>query len=177
MDGEVEGIGRETKSIATHLTLAFLHIYLVTQDDKGEVLGIVWAGLDKEFIAPTVQSLERFSTVHVIHENTAIRASIEGDTKRLEAFLTSSIPELSKLRCSEKEDRLQEVQGNGHLHGDKSIIDHDLLRQAGAIELLVNIVGYSGVATYKSAPIVALYWLLNRLLTYWFMREVFPTLS
>ena len=27
----------------------------------------------------------------------------------------------------------------------------------------------------KSAPIVALYWLENFLLTYWFMREVFPT--
>lgn len=29
----------------------------------------------------------------------------------------------------------------------------------------------------KSAPIVALYWLLNFLLTYWFIREVFPTLA
>lgn len=29
----------------------------------------------------------------------------------------------------------------------------------------------------KSAPIVALYWLLNFLFTYWFMREVFPTLA
>lgn len=29
---------------------------------------------------------------------------------------------------------------------------------------------------YKSAPIVALYWLLKRLLTYWFMRDVLPTL-
>lgn len=29
----------------------------------------------------------------------------------------------------------------------------------------------------KSAPIVALYWLLNFLFTYWFMREVFPTLT
>ena len=28
----------------------------------------------------------------------------------------------------------------------------------------------------KSAPIVALYWLLNFLLTYWFMSDVFPTL-
>lgn len=27
----------------------------------------------------------------------------------------------------------------------------------------------------KSAPIVALYWLENFLLTYWFMSEVFPT--
>jgi hypothetical protein len=31
--------------------------------------------------------------------------------------------------------------------------------------------------THKSAPIVALYWLLNRLLTYWFIKEVFPTLQ
>ncbi|TFK36724.1 hypothetical protein BDQ12DRAFT_686388 [Crucibulum laeve] len=30
---------------------------------------------------------------------------------------------------------------------------------------------------YKFAPMVAFYWLLNRLLTYWFMREVSPTLS
>lgn len=29
----------------------------------------------------------------------------------------------------------------------------------------------------KSAPIVALYWLLNLLLTYWFIKEVFPTLK
>ena len=28
----------------------------------------------------------------------------------------------------------------------------------------------------KSAPIVALYWLLKRLLTYWFIRDVLPTL-
>lgn len=29
----------------------------------------------------------------------------------------------------------------------------------------------------KSAPIVALYWLLNFLLTYWFINDVFPTLE
>ena len=29
---------------------------------------------------------------------------------------------------------------------------------------------------YKSAPIVALYWVLKRLLTYWFMSDVLPTL-
>jgi len=29
----------------------------------------------------------------------------------------------------------------------------------------------------KSAPMVALYWLLNFLLTYWFIKEVFPTLQ
>lgn len=31
--------------------------------------------------------------------------------------------------------------------------------------------------THKSAPIVALYWLLNLLFTYWFIRDVFPTLG
>jgi len=30
--------------------------------------------------------------------------------------------------------------------------------------------------TNKSAPIVALYWLLKRLLTYWFISDVLPTL-
>ena len=30
--------------------------------------------------------------------------------------------------------------------------------------------------THKSAPIVALYWLLKRLLTYWFINDVLPTL-
>ena len=29
----------------------------------------------------------------------------------------------------------------------------------------------------KSAPMVALYWLLNFLFTYWFINEVFPTLK
>ena len=29
----------------------------------------------------------------------------------------------------------------------------------------------------KSAPIVALYWVEKRLLTYWFIRDVFPTLK
>lgn len=31
-------------------------------------------------------------------------------------------------------------------------------------------------ATHKSAPMVALYWLLNRLFTYWFINDVLPTL-
>lgn len=38
-------------------------------------------------------------------------------------------------------------------------------------------IGRSFGMTHKSAPIVALYWLLNRLFTYWFMRDVFPTLD
>ena len=34
-----------------------------------------------------------------------------------------------------------------------------------------------GKRAHKSAPMVALYWLLKRLLTYWFMSEVLPTLE
>jgi hypothetical protein len=33
-----------------------------------------------------------------------------------------------------------------------------------------------GEMTHKSAPMVALYWFEKRLLTYWFIRDVFPTL-
>ena len=34
----------------------------------------------------------------------------------------------------------------------------------------------SNTRTQQSAPIVALYWLLNRLLTCWFISDVLPTL-
>jgi hypothetical protein len=87
--------------------------------------------LDKEFIAPTVKSLKRFRTVHIVHENTAICASVESDAKRLEALLTRSIPQLGELGLSDKKDKLQRAQRNHHLHSDQSIIDHDFLRQAG----------------------------------------------
>jgi len=96
----VEGNKRD---IATHLTLAFLHIYLIPQDDKGKVVRIVRTGLDKEFIAPTVKSFERFRTVHIIYQNAAICASVKGDTKRLEALLTRSIPQLSESKFLDKE--------------------------------------------------------------------------
>lgn len=74
------------------LSLVLLHIDLVAQHDKGEVLGIPGAGLDKELVSPTVQGLERLGAVDVVNENTAVRTAIERDAKGLESFLTGSVP-------------------------------------------------------------------------------------
>lgn len=63
-----------------------------------------------------------------------------------------------------------------YLHGYKSVVHHDLLRQATGGETKGGPTRDARQGTYKSAPMVALYWLLNRLLTYWFMSEVLPTL-
>ena len=42
----------------THLPLVLLYINLVAEDDEGEVLGVVRAGLDEEFVTPAVERLE-----------------------------------------------------------------------------------------------------------------------
>jgi len=63
----------------TNLTLALLNINLISEHDEREVLGIMRAGLDKEFIPPAIECLERFGAVHVIDENTTVGSTIERD--------------------------------------------------------------------------------------------------
>lgn len=58
------------------------------------------AGLDEELIAPAVERLERFRAVHVVHEDAAVRSTVESDTERLEPFLASSIPQLFHVPIS-----------------------------------------------------------------------------
>lgn len=77
------------------LPLILLHIDLVSQYDEGEVLGVTRAGLNEELVPPTVQSLERLGAVDVVHEDTAVRSTVERDAQGLESFLTRSIPQLS----------------------------------------------------------------------------------
>ena len=78
----------------SYLTLALLHINLVPEHDEGEVLGVVWARLDKELVPPAVESLKRLGAVHVVDENAAVRATVESHTQRLESLLTCRVPEL-----------------------------------------------------------------------------------
>ena len=80
--------------LGTHLSLVLLNINLIAEDHEREVLWVMWAGLDKELIAPAVKCLKRFRAVDIVYEYTTVCASIEGDTKRLETFLTRSIPQL-----------------------------------------------------------------------------------
>ena len=64
-----------------------------------------------------------------------------------------------------------------YLHCYQPVVYHDLLGQAvhGRAKS-VQLHEPRAVNTHKSAPMVALYWLLKRLFTYWFMSEVLPTL-
>ena len=66
--------------------------------------------------------------------------------------------------------------GGTYLHGHQPVVNHDFLRQASRHARGQTSYGLRRGLTHKSAPMVALYWLLNRLFTYWFMSEVFPTL-
>ena len=77
-----------------YLPLILLHIDLVAQHDKWEVLRIPGAGLDKELVPPTVQGLERLGAVDVVNEDTAVRTAVERDTEGLESFLSGSVPQL-----------------------------------------------------------------------------------
>ena len=84
----------------SYLSFAFLHINLVTEDNKGEILRIMRTCLNKKLVSPAVQRLKRLCTVHVVHEHTAIRPSVVCHAERLEAFLTSRIPKL--YPCQER---------------------------------------------------------------------------
>ncbi len=52
------------------------------------------AGLDKELIPPTVQSLERPRAIRIIDEYTAICAKVESDAEGLEPLLAGGILQL-----------------------------------------------------------------------------------
>ena len=63
-----------------------------------------------------------------------------------------------------------------HLHSHQPVVDHNLLREASGVLVGLSHEWLEGKRAHKSAPMVALYWLLKRLFTYWFIREVLPTL-
>ena len=176
------GLAPGHRAFLGDLSLILLHIDLVTQHDEGEVLRVPGASLDEEFVPPTVQSLERLGAVNVVNEYATVRATIERDTEGLESLLTGSIPQLSITGnildpCILGRPRSLWSQ-DPYLHGNQPVVHHDFLCQTR------ELFGISepgtrhqvGQRTNKSAPMVALYWLLNLLFTYWFMSEVFPTL-
>lgn len=92
--------------------------------------------------------------VHIIDQNTTIRTTIECNTQGLETFLACCIPNLvikyeQKVYCT--------------------------LRMYITC-IVTNLSSTMTSFVRKSAPMVALYWPLNLLLTYWFIKEVLPTL-
>ena len=77
-----------------YLTLALLHINLVPENNEGEVLRVVWACLNEELVPPAVECLKGLGAVDVVDEYAAVRATVEGNTQRLEPLLACRIPEL-----------------------------------------------------------------------------------
>jgi len=78
---------------STYHSLGFLHINLVSQHHKREVLRIVRRGLDQKLVPPTIKGFETLARVDVVYEDTAVGSSVEGNTEGWETFGTGGIPE------------------------------------------------------------------------------------
>ena len=76
-----------------HYTIGLL-IKFVADTDEGERLWISWASILIETVPPSRKRVETLGIRDVINECAAIGTAIEGVTKGLEFFLTSSIPNL-----------------------------------------------------------------------------------
>jgi hypothetical protein len=109
-------------------SLALLHVNLVAEDNKGEVIRVARRGLDQELVSPAVQRIETLGVVHVVDKDAAVGASVEGDAERLEAFLAGGVP---KLECVSAPffmcpcPRLYHHH-SAYLHRHLPIIDNDL---------------------------------------------------
>lgn len=91
---------------------------------KWEALRIHRAGLNQEFVPPAIQGIETLRVVHVVYEHAAVGTAVEGNTERLEALLTGSVPELSYV---------SKIQARRftctHLHGNQPVVDQHFLGQ------------------------------------------------
>lgn len=111
--------------------IAAINVDLVSKNDKWEVIGVVWASLDEEFVSPVFKVVKGFRGVDVIDEDAAVCSSVEGYAEALEAFLAGCVPDL---------------------HCDEAVVDLDLLgEEVGAnggfvltAELLVNELVHEG---------------------------------
>lgn len=91
--GPISRSSKKRPVLAYH-ALGLLHIDLVTNDDKGEVLGSTRGGLNQEFVSPALQGLETLCVVDVVHEHTAVGSTVKGNSQGLEALLSGSVPNL-----------------------------------------------------------------------------------
>jgi hypothetical protein len=61
----------------THHSLALLHVDLVAQHNKREVVRVSWRRLDQELIPPAVKRIEALGVVDVEHQHAAVGAAVE----------------------------------------------------------------------------------------------------
>jgi hypothetical protein len=70
--------------------------YALSQQEtyEWEALRVHGASLDQKFVPPAVECVETLGVVDVVYEHAAVGATVECDTERLEALLSSRVPEL-----------------------------------------------------------------------------------
>lgn len=153
----LEALGRDDALV--------LEVDLVPDDDEREVVRVAGRRLDEELVAPAVEVLECLRDVHVEHKDAAICPAVERDSQTLETLLSRCIPDLSEKDFF-------------FLSSGEIFFFEFFFKKTGK-KLTCMVTRRSSTMTSfvrKSAPMVALYWLENFLLTYWFISEVFPTL-
>lgn len=89
---------------STHLSV--FQINLVANDYEGEIFRVTWAGLDEEFVSPTVEGLERIGIGDIVDKYTTVGSSIKCYSETLESFLTSCVPNL---------EYFEQIRGHGLL--------------------------------------------------------------
>lgn len=55
---------------------------------------VVVARLKKKLVPPGFEVLKGLLSIYIVHQNAAVRSSIKRDTKALEPFLSSCVPDL-----------------------------------------------------------------------------------
>lgn len=88
------GLAKGHGALGRNDALALLDIDLVAQNHKRERVRVARRGLNQELVAPAIEGVEGFGVVDIEDEYAAVGTTVEGDTERLEAFLTGCVPEL-----------------------------------------------------------------------------------
>ena len=121
---------------------AELHLLYGTSTYKWETLRVHGTSLNQELIPPTVECVKTLGVVNVVYKHAAVSATVERNTQRLEALLSSGIPKLHIVNC-----RAVWWEWATHLHGYEPVINHDFFgeevgaycRLVACAELLVDL--------------------------------------
>lgn len=135
--------------------------------------------LYQELVPPVVQVVKCLLGVHIVHQDTAVGSAVEGHAQALEALLPRCVPDLRQVAIWDTRALLVAICLVAALcDTHAATLDSDALHTIDR-DRTCTVTWRSSTCTSlvrKSAPIVALYWLLNFLSTYWFISEVLPTL-
>ena len=95
-----------------------LAVALVSNDDEGERISVVWRGLVEEVSLPEIESIETGLIRDVEGEDTCVGTAVESESDTLVFFLTSRVPHLQRHLLAIDSDLLRfEVSADRSLRG------------------------------------------------------------